>query len=82
MQLYRIWTVLPALAFAWFHDDQCAYNVGELENFNQFESKKEGKNKESIQSSTLPDPGYPWESDNFTIRDHKQEPRGQSFPSR
>ena len=51
--------MLPALAFAWFHDDQCAYNVGELENFNQFESKKEGKNKESIQSSTLPDPGYP-----------------------
>ena len=30
-----------------------------------FESKKEGKYQESIQSSTTPDPGYQWESDNF-----------------
>ena len=35
-----------------------------------------------IQSSTAPDPGYQWESDNFTIRRHKREPRGQPFPSR
>ena len=33
--------------------------------------KKEGKDQESIQSSTTPDPGYQWESDNFTIRHHK-----------
>ena len=46
------------------------------------ESKKEGKDQESIQSSTTPDPGYQWESDNFTIRHHKREPRGQPFPSR
>ena len=46
------------------------------------ESKKKGKYQESIQSSTTPDPGYQWESDNFTIRHHKQEPRGQPFPSR
>ena len=46
------------------------------------ESKKEGKNQESIQSSTTPDPGYQWESDNFTIRHHKLEPRAQPFPSR
>ena len=26
-------------------------------------SKKEGKDQESIQSSTTPDPGYQWESD-------------------
>ena len=45
-------------------------------------SKKEGKDKESIQSSTTTDPGYQWESDNFTIRHHKREPRGQPFPSR
>ena len=44
------------------------------------QSKKEGKDQESIQSSTTPDPGYQWESDNFTIRHHKREPRGQSFP--
>ena len=31
--------------------------------------KSESKNKqESIQSSTTPDPGYEWKSDNFTIR--------------
>ena len=42
-------------------------------------SLKEGKDQESIQSSTTPDPGYQWESDNVTIRHHKREPRGQSF---
>ena len=36
-------------------------------------SKKEGKYQESIQLSTTPDPGYQWESDNFTIRHHKRE---------
>ena len=30
-------------------------------------SKKEGRDQESIQSSTTPDPGYQWESDNVTI---------------
>ena len=43
---------------------------------------EEGKDQESIQSSTTPDPGYQWESDNFTIKHHKREPRGQPFPSR
>ena len=38
--------------------------------------------QESIQSSTTPDPGYQWESDKLTFRHHKQEPRGQPFPSR
>ena len=37
-------------------------------------SKKKGKYQDSIHSSTTPDPGYQWESDNFTIRHHKQEP--------
>ena len=45
-------------------------------------SNKEDKDQESIQSSTAPDPGYQWESDNFTIRHHKREPRGQPFPRR
>ena len=35
------------------------------------ENKKEAKDQESIQSSTTPDPGYQWESDNVTIRHHK-----------
>ena len=47
-----------------------------------YESKKNGKDQESIQSSTTPDPGYQWESDNFTISVHNQKPRGQPFPSR
>ena len=33
--------------------------------------KKEGKDQKSTQSSTTPDPGHQWESDNFTIRHHK-----------
>ena len=47
-----------------------------------FHSKKEGKDQESIQSRTTPDPVYQWESDNVTIRHNKQKPRGQPFPSR
>ena len=38
-----------------------------------------GKNQESIQSSTTPDPGYLWVSENVTIRHYKREPRGQPF---
>ena len=44
--------------------------------------RKEGKDQESIQSSTTPEPGYQWESNKLTIRCHKREPRGQPFPSR
>ena len=32
-----------------------------------YQSKKMGKDQESIQSSTTPDPGYQWESDNFKL---------------
>ena len=46
-----------------------------------FQSKKNGKGQESIQSGTTPDPEYQWESDNFTIRHHKREPINQPFPS-
>ena len=45
-------------------------------------NKEEDKDQESIQSSTTPDPGYQWESDNVTMRHHKREPRGQPFPSK
>ena len=44
--------------------------------------KKEGKDQESIVSSTTLDPEYQWESATVTIRHHKREPRGQPFPSR
>ena len=47
-----------------------------------FQSKKEGKDQESIQSSTTSDPGYQWESDNFTIRHHKKGAKGQPFPGK
>ena len=46
------------------------------------ESKKEEKDQELIQSSTTPDLGYKWESDNFTIRHHKREPRDQQENTR
>ena len=42
-------------------------------------SKKEGKDQESIKSSPTPDPGYQWESDNFTNR---HQPQAKAFPSR
>ena len=45
-------------------------------------SMKNGTDQKSIQSSATPGPGYQWESVNFTIRHHNQEPRGQPFPSR
>ena len=51
-------------------------------NSSDTESKKGGKGQESIQSGTTPDPGYQWESDNFTVRHHKRESRSQPFLSR
>ena len=41
------------------------------------QSKKDGKDQESIQSSTTPDPGYQWESNKLTVRHHKRELRSQ-----
>ena len=61
-----------------FHGNLCGY----LKTERTLQSRKEGKDQESIQSSTTPDPGYQWESDNVTIRHNKREPRGQPFPSR
>ena len=46
------------------------------------QSKKKDKDQESIQSSTTPDTGCQWKSDNFKIGHHKQRSRGQPFPSR
>ena len=37
------------------------------------QSKKEGKDQESIQSSTTPEPGYQWKSGNITITNESQE---------
>ena len=42
-------------------------------------SKKEGKDQESIKSSTTPDPGYQWESNKLTITHLKREP--SPFPT-
>ena len=41
------------------------------------QSKKDGKDQESIQPSTTPDPGYKWESNKLTARHHKRELRSQ-----
>ena len=43
--------------------------------------QKRGIDQESIQSSTTPDPGYQWESDDFTIRHHKREPEVRPSPA-
>ena len=45
-------------------------------------STKEGKDQESIQSSTTPDQGYQCESNKLTKGHHTQEPRGQPFSSK
>ena len=41
------------------------------------QSKKDGKDQESIQSSTTPDPGYQWESNTLTVRHHRRGLRSQ-----
>ena len=41
------------------------------------QSKKDGKDQESIQSSTTPNPGYLWERNKLLVRHHKRELRGQ-----
>ena len=43
----------------------------------EIQSTKEGNDQESIKSNTTHDPGFQWESGNFTIRNHKRELRGQ-----
>ena len=41
------------------------------------QSKKDGNDQESIQSSTTPDPGYQSESNKLTVRHHRRELRSQ-----
>ena len=41
------------------------------------QSKKDGKDQESIQSSTTPDPGYQCESNKLTVKHHRRELRSQ-----
>ena len=41
------------------------------------QSKKDGKDQESIQSSTTPDPGYQWKSNKLSVRHHRRELRSQ-----
>ena len=73
---------------SWLHCTLCMRSEGQQtaqacpSNPTNTKSKKEGKDQESIQSITTPDPGYQWESDNFTIRHHKRELRGHPFPGR
>ena len=45
-------------------------------------SKKGCKDRESIQSSTTPDPEYQWESNKLTVGHHKRERQEVSpFPA-
>ena len=45
------------------------------------QSKKEGKDQESIQSSTTPDPGYQWESDKLTVDTTNESQEVSPFPA-
>ena len=40
---------------------------------NILKSRVEDKDQESIQSSTIPDPGYQWECDKYTRKHHIQK---------
>ena len=40
-------------------------------------SKEDGKDQESIQSSTTPDPGYQWENDNVINESQEVSPSQQ-----
>ena len=51
----------------------------EITDHHAIESKKEGKDLKSIQSSTTPDPGYQWVINKLIIRHHKREPEGQPW---
>ena len=53
---FQILLILPKLVkiFCYFK---------KLQKYIILQSKKEGKDQESIQSSTTPDPGYQWKSD-------------------
>ena len=44
-------------------------------------SKKGGKDQESIQSSTTPDPGYQWESDKLTVDTTNESQEVSPFPA-
>ena len=67
LQFSFFWTKYPL--------PQCSEsnNIGDW----LIQSKNDGKDQESIQSSTTPDPGYQWESNKLTVRYHKRELRGQ-----
>ena len=79
----NVWHVLVSFFFLWDRGIKMVSFVTfvTVASLIPYQSKKEGKDQESIQSSTTPDPGYQWESD-VTNRHHKREPRGQPFPSR
>ena len=50
----------------------CTYNC---------QIKKEGKDQESIQSSTTPDPGYQWESDRSQLDITSESQEVSAFPA-
>ena len=47
----------------------------------QKQSNKEGKDQESIQSSTIPDTGYQWESKNPQLDIKKESQEVSPFPA-
>ena len=52
-----------------------------ITNLQNVESKLGCKDKESIQSSTIPDPGYQWESDKLTVDTTNESQEVSPFPA-
>ena len=67
------------LQFSFFSPKYPLRQRGESNNIGDclIQSKKDGKDQESIQSSTTPDPGYQWERNKLTVRHHRRELRSQ-----
>ena len=76
-----LWLQNLSWSFGHLINLQIRIYANQKEKFN--ENKQEGKDQESIQSSTTPDPGHHmgrWQEHKGTS--HTSEPRDQPFPSR
>ena len=86
MPYYTLWapmllSALTVVCFTWTEElwDQA---LSEALRCVLEQSKKDGKDQETIQSSTTPCPVYPMGKYEKYNKHHQQEPRSQPFPSR
>ena len=62
-------------------DQSTPVSVSYVHKIYWIQSKKGCKDQESIQSSTLPDPGYQWESDKLTADTTNESQEVSPFPA-